>query len=290
MMLELQRPFLVVALAPHDDEWGHEPENLEVIGKLVGVPDLAVFGFQGLTTAGIGVDLDKAVTAGCFRWIGHLMLPLKTVCSEPAAGCTLQVTASRHSEGQVARTRFGWPCMKIIAGGRNRGVPKRGLHKMDRCPTIKSVRCVSVPQPVARYFLLDPSPLRRLADDPPDLRLVQVPALATAEHGGIVGSIASQDIKAFHTDEGINTVLVLLPLPNTVICPAWSRPWRSLHFNEQSSATRNPPAYRVSRIALFLGICSRAIMRRTSVSSRMRSARPSRSAGSRSGRATSKGR
>jgi hypothetical protein len=67
-----------------------------------------------------------------------------------------------------------------------------GLHKMDGCPTVQGMGGVSVPQPVAGHFLFNAGPPRRLTDDPPHLGFVQMSALPTSEHRGIVFGIAPQ--------------------------------------------------------------------------------------------------
>ena len=69
---------------------------------------------------------------------------------------------------------------------------KSSLHEMDRCTTIQGVRSMSMTQPVARDFLLDTCPLRRLADDPPNLGFIQMTAFATTEHRVTFSSVISQ--------------------------------------------------------------------------------------------------
>lgn len=62
-MLELQRADLSVPL-PHDDnQGGEEPLDDEVVGQLASASDLSVQSFQDLPAAGIGVDLDEALSA-----------------------------------------------------------------------------------------------------------------------------------------------------------------------------------------------------------------------------------
>ena len=62
-MLEEQAAFLPVRLANDDHDRCHEPDDVEVIGQLRGVPDLSVLGFQVLPGAGLGIDLGDHLIA-----------------------------------------------------------------------------------------------------------------------------------------------------------------------------------------------------------------------------------
>jgi hypothetical protein len=101
--------------------------------------------------------------------------------------------ANDGSKWQVARTRLCGSSVKVFAGRRNRGMAQGRLNQVDRCATVQSVRSMGMAQPVARHFLLDPGPFRRLADDPPDLGFVQMPTLATAEHRIVVSGVVPKE-------------------------------------------------------------------------------------------------
>src|SRR2546425_5176438 len=74
-VLELQRPLHAVCLPPDHDERGQEADYLEILGKLLGVPHLAMLRYQGLSAAWLGVDFGQPLTAGLFRPIGHSAPP-----------------------------------------------------------------------------------------------------------------------------------------------------------------------------------------------------------------------
>jgi len=74
-MLELQRSFHAVSFATNDDQRGHEPDDLEILGELRGIPDLTVLGYQGVARTRLRVDFNEALTADRFRFVGHGSLP-----------------------------------------------------------------------------------------------------------------------------------------------------------------------------------------------------------------------
>ena len=54
--LEEEAALLAVALAANDNKWGGKLDHVEIVGQLIWVPDLTMFGFQGLPAAGLSVD------------------------------------------------------------------------------------------------------------------------------------------------------------------------------------------------------------------------------------------
>ena len=60
-MLELQASLAPVGLALDDHIGGHEAEHVKVLGKLRGVPNLAVTGFEALPLSYSVVRFNRAV-------------------------------------------------------------------------------------------------------------------------------------------------------------------------------------------------------------------------------------
>ncbi len=69
--LKLQAPLYAVALALHDDERGHEADNVEILRKLACVPHFPMFDFKSFTAARLGVDLGKSFSPDRFGRIVH---------------------------------------------------------------------------------------------------------------------------------------------------------------------------------------------------------------------------
>jgi hypothetical protein len=63
IVLEGERSLYTIGLAANDNEGGHESKHFEIDTKLTGIPDLAMLGFQGGTTAGFSVDFGDKFTA-----------------------------------------------------------------------------------------------------------------------------------------------------------------------------------------------------------------------------------
>jgi hypothetical protein len=74
-VLELQRTFHAIALPSHHDEGREKAENFKVPPEFVGVPDLGVLLFEGLTASRFSVDLcNKFPTYGFDRVIHDRLL------------------------------------------------------------------------------------------------------------------------------------------------------------------------------------------------------------------------
>src|SRR4051794_37991120 len=63
LMLEFERSLDTIGLATNDHERCHEADDLEIVGKFAGRPDLAVLSFQRLPGARLSVDLCQSLTA-----------------------------------------------------------------------------------------------------------------------------------------------------------------------------------------------------------------------------------
>ena len=61
-------------------------------------------------------------------------------------------------------------------------MPQRGLHEVDRRPTVEAVRGVGVPQPVRRDLAWEPCLSRRGLHGPVDRARIEHPTLPRAEH------------------------------------------------------------------------------------------------------------
>lgn len=63
LVLELQAALHAIGSAAHHDERGHEADNLEILGELFPVPDLAVLRLQRRPVASGAVDLHQTLAA-----------------------------------------------------------------------------------------------------------------------------------------------------------------------------------------------------------------------------------
>ena len=70
-MLELDCPFLSVALAFDADVWSHESNHLEVAAQFLCVPHLSIMGFECFPAAGFDVDLGESLASDGFSWIAN---------------------------------------------------------------------------------------------------------------------------------------------------------------------------------------------------------------------------
>src|SRR5262245_56609218 len=71
MVLKFEAALHAVLLASNDDQWGHEPDNLELFAKLLRVPDLSVLSLKSLAASRGGVDLGQAFSANVFGRVRH---------------------------------------------------------------------------------------------------------------------------------------------------------------------------------------------------------------------------
>src|SRR5262245_43689174 len=111
VMLEGQRTFQAVRLAADNYKGSQEAIDFELVGKLLGVPDFAMLGFQNFSATGLGVDFDQHGSAYGFSWVGHGFSP----------GIRSELTHSNRGR---------WlPCL------RKKSEPQRVWHAVRRqCP------------------------------------------------------------------------------------------------------------------------------------------------------------
>jgi hypothetical protein len=72
LVLEFQRPVLVIAFAADDNKGSHKADYFEVSAQFHGVPDLPILGFECLTATWAGVDLSDSLAAIGLGFIKHL--------------------------------------------------------------------------------------------------------------------------------------------------------------------------------------------------------------------------
>jgi hypothetical protein len=56
-VLKLQRSSDAVSLSDDYNEWRTKADDFEIFGKLRGIPDFAVCGFEGLAGLRMGIDI-----------------------------------------------------------------------------------------------------------------------------------------------------------------------------------------------------------------------------------------
>jgi len=71
MVLEFEAAFHTVQPTPDHDEWRHETDCLEIPTQFIGTPHLAMFGFESLAAARLGVDLCQSFATQSFGFIVH---------------------------------------------------------------------------------------------------------------------------------------------------------------------------------------------------------------------------
>jgi hypothetical protein len=61
-VLKFQTSLDAVAFPANHDEWGEEADYFKVLTQFLGVPNLAVLGFECFTTSRLGIDFHEALT------------------------------------------------------------------------------------------------------------------------------------------------------------------------------------------------------------------------------------
>jgi hypothetical protein len=132
--LEFQRSYDAIHSAADDDIGSREAEDLEVSAEFVGVPDLAVLGFQGSAAARLGIDLAESLSAnglGGIVHVGLLFFGLSGVGQKASWGRSAFGNIGVDPDNDVLTLHLGlrdfvtvgrghYPCLAAEAGHGNR--------------------------------------------------------------------------------------------------------------------------------------------------------------------------